>query len=169
MLTTLLRVSALIGVISTVGAESARRATENDSGQAWPSTPWSFSINGPAIVDISSIATAAPDSLLGVEVAAEDVCVSELGSNGFWATADGDDARAFVHPAEGPLIEVRVGESVAVHGEVRLTTDATDRRQVPYVYAYTVRPAWPHANHPGTRSRGHMCVSPRNDVTTRHR
>jgi hypothetical protein len=166
MLASLLRVSALMTVIATVGAGYA--AHSSDDGPP-------FSIEGPAIFDISAVATSTPDSLRGVEVVAEDVCVSELTDRGFWVRPDQAGARVFVRAAEGRLIRVRVGELVTVHGEVRLATRriydgpaggrTTDYRAIsrtmPYVYAYTVRPAWPRGNQAGARTRSDMCVSSR--------
>jgi hypothetical protein len=131
-----------------------------------------------AIFDIDTVATASPNALLGVEVVAEHVCVSELRGDGFWVTPDQDQEsrRTFVVPAEGRLVKVRVGESVMLHGEVRLTpslmherADASLRtsrarsQPTPYVYAYTVRPAWPNANQRQRRTRSDLCVSSRRD------
>jgi hypothetical protein len=171
VLTSLLRLSAFVAVVSVVGAESARRTTQQDGRQAAVFPPWPVSLEGPAIFDIGVIATAAPDSLLGAEVVAEHVCVREVTGHGFWVTPVHDDAHAFVHPAEGPLIKVRVGESVTIHGEVRLTTNPMEQRTadqwpghaisrpMPYVYAYTVRPAWPRDSAPPARSRTSACAS----------
>jgi hypothetical protein len=130
-------------------------------------------MEGSSIVDIGTVATAVPDSLLGAEVVAQDVCVRELTNHGFWVTRDQDDARVFVHPAEGSLITVRVGESVTVHGEVRRTTTPMERpladrltsapaiaRAIPYVYAYTVRPAWPKRSPAPAAAREQMCPQP---------
>jgi hypothetical protein len=164
MLASLLRLSALTTVIATVVAGYAARSI--DDGPR-------FSIEGPAIFDISAVATSTPDSLRGVEVIAEDVCVSELADRGFWVRQDQDAARVFVHAAEGGLVSVRVGEVVTVHGEVRLATSPLDAapavwgtggraasRPMPYVYAYTVRPAWPRGNQAGAQTRSDMCASP---------
>lgn len=105
-----------------------------------------------AIFDINAIATDEPDSLLGVEVVAAHVKVSEIVDRGFWVAAIDGDERIFVVPAEGNLITVRPGEFVTVHGDVRLRPTPLDGQQspsrtfgplIPYVYAYTVRPAWP--------------------------
>jgi hypothetical protein len=164
MLISVLRGAVLVALVATVGAESVGPSTDDGS-------PF---FEGPPIFDIAVVATAAPESVVGAEVVAEDVCVRELTRDGFWVTPDQDDARAFVHPAEGPLIDVRVGESVTVRGEVRLTTtpndpgaanQTTDGRSlsgpVPYVYAYTVRPAWPPESAARAFTRTAMCASSR--------
>lgn len=164
MLTSVLRASALVALVATLGAESVRRSADDGS----------FFFEGPPIFDIAIVATAAPESLVGAEVVAEHVCVRELTSDGFWVTPDRDDARAFVRPAEGPLIDVRVGESVTVRGEIRLTATPNDQGAanqtadgrtmsgpVPYVYAYTVRPAWPPEPAARAFTRTVMCASSR--------
>jgi hypothetical protein len=110
-----------------------------------------------AIFDLAAIATDEPDSLLGVEVVAAHLRVDEIGDRGFWATAADGEERVFIVPAEGTLITVRPGEFVTVHGEVRLrprplggqqSPSRTFRSVIPYVYAYTIRPAWPKERQP---------------------
>jgi hypothetical protein len=105
-----------------------------------------------AIFDISKIATSAIDTVLEREVVAVPVRVEETRDHGFWVTPLAGEERIFVVPAEGSLIAVRTGELVSLHGEVRLMPNAGDQRRtgnatsgwvMPYVYAYTVRPAWP--------------------------
>jgi hypothetical protein len=109
-----------------------------------------------AIFDISAIATAEPDSLFGVEVAAH-VRVNEIADHGFWVAAIDGEERIFVVPAEDNLITVRPGEFVTVHGEIRLRPSPLVGQQspgqifrpvIPYVYAYIVRPAWPQDKRP---------------------
>ena len=104
-----------------------------------------------AIFDINAIATDEPDSLFGVEVAAH-VRVDEIVGRGFWVAAIDGGERIFVVPAEGKLITVRPGEFITLHGEVRLRASRLVGQQsasqlfrpvLPYVYAYTIRPAWP--------------------------
>ena len=114
MLASLLRVSVLMTVIATVDSEDARRSTAVDPGDPQRSFAPPFSIEGPAIFDVSAVATSTPDSLRGVEVVAAEVCVSELADRGFWVRSDPEGAPVFVHAAEGRLINVRVGERVTV-------------------------------------------------------
>jgi hypothetical protein len=108
--------------------------------------------NEPPIFDIGAVVNAAPESLLGVEVVAANVEVREIVDDGFWVTPIGSDESVFTVPAEGNLITVRAGEVISVHGEIRLMRRPEDRPVIPsrtfrsfipYVYAYTVRPAWP--------------------------
>lgn len=138
---------ALMGACTSL-AESSQDS--NDSGRPEQSVP--FQIEGPAIFDISAVVNAAPESLLGVEVVAANVQVREIGDDGFWVTPIGSEEGVFTVPAEGTLITVRTGELISVHGEVRLMRSPLNRSVfprrihhwlVPYVYAYTVRPAWP--------------------------
>lgn len=146
------RLSVLIAV-TAAWAGFAESAQSKDSRVCLP-----CSHEKHPIFDISSVGTVAPDSLLGIEVVADDVRVSEVTEDGFWVTPRQGEERTFIVAAEGSLIQVRVGELIRVHGEVRLTSNLADRhvadRQaienrtsfnvVPYVYAYTVRPAWPN-------------------------
>jgi hypothetical protein len=170
MLASVLRASAVMALIATMGAEHARRSLADGHRDTSRSIPPPFSTEGPAIFDIGAVGTATPDSLRGVEVVAQDVCVSELTDRGFWARPDPEGARVFVHAAEGRLISVRVGELVTVHGEVRLAMNPialgpaareADRRvgarPIPYVYAYTVRPAWPRRNQGAAPTPSDMC------------
>jgi len=146
----------LLFSLITVAAVSAGHA-QRSNGSIGSDTLSPASVPPPpldkvAIFDISAIATDEPDSLLGVEVVAAHVRVSEIVDRGFWASAGDGEERVFVVPAEGNLITVRPGEFVTVHGDVRLRPGPLDGQQssgrtfrplIPYVYAYTVRPAWP--------------------------
>lgn len=117
-----------------------------------------------AIFDLAAIATEKPDSLLGVEVVAAHVRVDAIVGRGFWASAADGEERVFVVPAEGNLITVRPGEFVTVHGEVRLRASPLVGQQhpgtfgsvIPYVYAYTIRPAWPKKKRPGAEDHAWM-------------
>ena len=60
----------------------------------------------------------------GREVAIRELRVADVDASGFWVTGDGDDGRVFVFPAEGELIEVTPGDTVNVHGDVRLTPES---------------------------------------------
>jgi len=110
-----------------------------------------------AIFDLATVATAEPDSVLGVEVVAAHATVNEVVEGGFWVAAIDDDERIFVVPAEGNRIKVHPGELVTLHGEVRLRWPSALERQspsrtlrslIPYLYAYTIRPAWPQEKRP---------------------
>jgi hypothetical protein len=103
------------------------------------------------IFSIDTIAVSPPAlELAGREVSADAVEVTRVDRNGFWASATEGKREVFVIPAEGRLITVRPGESVDIHGEVRFVrmkpnhsrTGNSDSDIRPYVYAYTVRPAW---------------------------
>ena len=122
-----------------------------------------------AIFDIAAIATEKPDSLLGAEVVAARVRVNEIVGRGFWASAVDGDERVLVVPAEGNLITVRPGEFVSVHGEVRLRASplvgqqspGTFRSAIPYVYAYTIRPAWPKERRPVAEDHAWVSIQTR--------
>jgi hypothetical protein len=94
------------------------------------------------VVDINQLAQALSDtSLIGCELAVDDVRVERLTTDGFWvATAA---SSVLVVPAEGPLIRVEPGERVDLHGEVKAArSDHRSPGGASWVYAYTVRPAW---------------------------
>ena len=118
----------------------------------WASWTGSIQSEEPPIFDIGALAKTAPESLLGIEVVAADVQVREVVTHGFWVTLMDSEERVFIVPAEGNLITVRAGELISVHGEVRIMRRPVDPTVIarrafglfsPYVYAYTVRPAWP--------------------------
>jgi hypothetical protein len=139
-------------------AESAQHSNETSGSDTLSAASIPPAIAKDVIFDISTIATAEPDSLRGVEVVAVRVRVDEIVDRGFWVTPVDRKERIFIFPAEGSLITVRVGEFVSVHGDVRLARSLMDGHQIPgryfrslmpYVYAYTVRPAWPKDKQPG--------------------
>ena len=140
----------LIALIAAWTSLAESSQDSNGSGRPEESIP--YQIEEPPIFDISAIVNAAPESLLGVEVVAAHAQVREIVDRGFWVTPIGSEERVFTVPAEGNLITVRAGEVISVHGEVRIMRRPVDptviaRRAfglfIPYVYAYTVRPAWP--------------------------
>jgi hypothetical protein len=127
------------------GAQSEHRDTQSDvlsAPEAEKRYPM-FQIDG--LVGASHDA-----SLIGREIAVQNVRVQSVGNHGFWVGTERGLGLVFVVPAEGSLIAVRAGEVVSLHGEVR--SGASKRHQTgvdpkrgsltPYVYAYTVRPAW---------------------------
>jgi hypothetical protein len=133
---------------ATPFAQGAGAAAAEDKRSA--STP--VTVERSAIFDITKIATSTIDTLLEREVVAVPVRVEETRDHGFWVTPVAGEERVFVVPAEGSLIAVRAGELVSVHGEVRLMPNAGHEQRtgnptsglvMPYVYAYTVRTAWP--------------------------
>jgi hypothetical protein len=102
-------------------------------------------------VNLATIAATTDFGLVGRKVALADVTVERVGLFGFWAaTAPAADS-IFILPSERSLIEVRVGETVSLQGEIRPMPEEVRETLTPpyawtshvYVYAYTVRPAWP--------------------------
>lgn len=104
------------------------------------------------IFSIERIAVLPPDvELAGREVSADHVEVTNVDRHGFWVSTANGKTEVLVVPAEGSLITIRPGESVDIHGEVRFVRirphrprpgNADSAEMTPYVYAYTVRPAW---------------------------
>src|ERR1051325_3910511 len=90
-----------------------------------------------------------------IRLSIREVTVDDVSNEGFWIVADGRQCRLYVVPAEGQLIRVRRGEVVSVQGEIRYgvlrePSTAKPKRQ-PYLYSYTVRPAWYPATKPDGR------------------
>ena len=104
------------------------------------------------IFDLDALAaTPKTPDLVGREISTRDVRVKQVANHGFWVSAENGARVVFVVPAEGSLIIVRPGEVVSLNGEVRLTATTQHNKSdvnsepegvMPYVYAYTVRPAW---------------------------
>jgi hypothetical protein len=144
----------LATVLTTMAhAAAATPSATQSSGEAAAAAP----ADPPVVHFDPNVLTAASvlpvDSLLGREVALRELRVDEVASRGFWVTANAGAARFFVVPAEGELIEVAPGDTVNIHGDVRLLPEDWRRRQATLtgagrmlVYAYTVRPA--HAVRP---------------------
>jgi hypothetical protein len=103
------------------------------------------------ILDLAVITLASDPHCVGREVTVSNARIDRIGDRGFWVSAQHARDQVFVVPAEGPLITVLTGETVSLRGEVR-RMPATMRSHLyapyawdefVYIYAYTVRPAWP--------------------------
>jgi len=57
-----------------------------------------------------------------------DARIEQVDDAGFWIGGSEDGCRLYVRPAEGPLIQVKVGELVDLQGEFRFRAAAADDR-----------------------------------------
>jgi hypothetical protein len=148
-----IRLWALVAVVmmTTVIVGTATRKSRQSGSADESATDISSNASRTPIFSIDAIAVSPPDlELAGREVSADGIEVTKTDRDGFWVSANSGKREVLVIPAEGSLITVRPGESVDIHGDVRLMrmTKASDSRTPepadirPYVYAYTVRPAW---------------------------
>jgi hypothetical protein len=146
-------VAAAAGVVGVCWSAPARPVAQGDGASSAQGEP--LATKARPIVGIDALLETPVDAAIDRrEIAVEEVLVVRVAAHGFWIAAEGARGNIFVMPAEGNLITVRAGERVSLVGEARLLhLQPLDRRQTSeparttfFIYAYTVRPAWPAAH-----------------------